>query len=51
MKTEQEIAHEENRTCDEPDCQECCGEYNGHEFDSSEGGYCECGANGYEMGE
>ena len=30
--------------CDNEDCQYCCGEYAGHEHDSSEGGYClNCG--------
>jgi uncharacterized protein (UPF0335 family) len=47
----QELMHEMNQDCEEEDCQECCGEFHGHEFDSSEGGYCQCGANGYENGE
>jgi hypothetical protein len=42
--TAQEIAHEEGKPCDEEDCQDCCGEFAGHEHDSSEGGYClNCG--------
>lgn len=51
VKTKQQIAHDKNEACDEDDCQECCGEFHGHEFDVDEGGYCMCGLNGYEQGE
>ena len=53
MKAEnaQKEAHENGDACEEFDCQDCCGEFYGHEYDTSEGGYCECGANGYENGE
>lgn len=47
----QALMHEMNQDCDADDCETCCGEYRGHEFDSSEGGHCICGANGYESGE
>lgn len=41
----QELAHSQNKPCDEEDCQYCCGEFVGHEFDDSEGGYClQCNA-------
>lgn len=40
----QEIAHDSGEPCDEEWCQDCCGEFVGHEHDSSEGGYClQCG--------
>ena len=40
----QEIAHENNKMCEEEDCHDCCGEHVGHELDDSEGGMCiNCG--------
>ena len=52
--TAQDAAHDSGDSCDEEDCQDCCGEFIGHEFDPDEGGYCmndHCEANGYECGE
>ena len=41
----QQSAHDKGEACDEEDCQDCCGEFIGHEFDPDEGGYCiNCGA-------
>lgn len=39
----QALNHEMNQDCEESECQDCCEEFHGHEFDSSEGGYCACG--------
>lgn len=40
----QEMAHDKGEACDELDCEDCCGEFVGHEFDDSEGGMCiNCG--------
>jgi hypothetical protein len=50
-KKDQEIAHEKGEDCEHDDCQDCHGEFYGHEYDPDEGGYCMCGANGYENGE
>ena len=49
--TAQEVLHDMGKPCEDEDCQECCGKFIGHEFDMDEGGYCQCGANGYERGE
>lgn len=44
-----EQLHEAGEDCEREGCEECCGEFYGHEFDTSEGGYClHCNANGYE---
>lgn len=32
--------HLRNEPCEQEVCQECCGEYVGHEYDADEGGYC-----------
>jgi hypothetical protein len=40
----QNAAHELGKPCEDEECQDCCGEFTGHEHDSSEGGYClNCG--------
>jgi len=45
----QEMMHELNADCDHDDCSVCCGEFAGHEFDSSEGGHCiNCGFHEHE---
>jgi hypothetical protein len=48
QKTEQDISHEKGEDCEQDDCQECCGEFHGHEYDPDEGGYCYCGAHASE---
>lgn len=44
-----ELAHEMNADCEQEDCQDCCGEFHGHEHDPDEGFMClNCGHEGYE---
>ena len=40
-------AHSEGLDCEDPDCQACCAEFRGHEFDAS--GDCRCGLSHYEF--
>lgn len=43
--TAQEKAHENGEDCGEDNCEHCCGELVGHEYDDSEGNMCiNCGA-------
>jgi hypothetical protein len=49
--TAQDAAHESGNPCDEEDCEECCAEFCGHEYDPGEGMLCiNCGKE-YEGGE
>jgi hypothetical protein len=42
--TAQEVAHDMGEACDEEDCQECCGDFIGHDHDPDEGMMCiNCG--------
>lgn len=45
----QDLAHWYNEDCETEDCQECCGEFYGHDHDPDEGFMClNCGHEGFE---
>lgn len=40
IELSQDELHELGQDCEQDGCKDCCGEFAGHEYDSSEGGYC-----------